>query len=47
MAVLRPAEQMYSRFRAGVMRISAWPIWSLAEPLRSYLLGTTGLALAL
>jgi diguanylate cyclase (GGDEF)-like protein len=44
MAVLRLGERMGGWLRAGVSCITGWPIWSLAEPLRSYLVGTTALA---
>jgi diguanylate cyclase (GGDEF)-like protein len=46
MAVLRLADRAWGRLRTGVSQITGWPIWSLAEPLRSYLLGTTVLAVA-
>ena len=46
MAVLRLAEHMWGWLRTGVSYITGWPVWSLAEPLRSYLVGTTALAAA-
>jgi diguanylate cyclase (GGDEF)-like protein len=46
MAVLRLAEHAWGRWRTGVSHIREWQIWSLAEPLRSYLIGTTVFAVA-
>lgn len=46
MAVLRLAEHAWGQWRTGVSHIRTWQIWSLAEPLRSYLIGTTAFAVA-
>jgi diguanylate cyclase (GGDEF)-like protein len=47
MAVARPAKDARSRPGSGLSKITGWPLWSLAEPLRSYVIGTTALAVAL
>jgi diguanylate cyclase (GGDEF)-like protein len=46
MAVLRLAKRAWGRLRTGVSHVTRWPIWSLAEPLRSYLVGTAASAVA-
>ncbi len=46
MAVLRPPERALGRLRTDLTRVGRWPIWSLGEPLRSFLVGTIGLAAA-
>ena len=46
MVVLRLAKQAWSRFRTDLGRFAGWPLWSLTEPLRSYLVGTIALAVA-
>jgi diguanylate cyclase (GGDEF)-like protein len=46
MAVLQPPEHAWSRLRAFVTGVGRWPVWALNEPLRSYLVGTIGLAVA-
>jgi diguanylate cyclase (GGDEF)-like protein len=47
MAVARPAEDARSRLGSRLSKITGWPLWSLAEPLRSYVIGTTAIAVAL
>jgi diguanylate cyclase (GGDEF)-like protein len=47
MAVVRPAEDVRERLRSRFSQVVGWPLWSLSEPLRSYLIGTTALAVAL
>src|SRR5947209_4558698 len=47
MAVARPAEDARSRPGSRLSKITGWPLWSLAEPLRSYVIGTTAIAVAL
>jgi diguanylate cyclase (GGDEF)-like protein len=47
MAVARPAKDARSRPGSRLSKITGWPLWSLAEPLRSYVIGTTALAVAL
>jgi diguanylate cyclase (GGDEF)-like protein len=47
MAVARPAEDARSRLGSRLSKITGWPLWSLAEPLRGYVIGTTALAVAL
>jgi diguanylate cyclase (GGDEF)-like protein len=47
MADVRPAEGAWGRLRSRLSRIAEWPLWSLAEPLRSYLIGTTAVAVGL
>lgn len=46
MVVLRPPERPLGRLRTDLTRVGRWPIWSLGEPLRSFLVGTIGLAAA-
>jgi len=46
MAVLRPTERAWGRLRTVLTGVGRWPIWALSEPLRSYLVGTIGLAAA-
>jgi diguanylate cyclase (GGDEF)-like protein len=47
MAVARPARDAWRRLWSRLSAITGWPLWSLAEPLRSYVLATTVLAVAL
>jgi diguanylate cyclase (GGDEF)-like protein len=44
MAVMRPAEDGRGRLRSRLSGVAGWPLWSLSEPLRTYLIGTTTLA---
>jgi diguanylate cyclase (GGDEF)-like protein len=46
MAVLRSAEGVWGWLRSCGSRIAGWPLWSLSEPLRSYVAGTTIFAIA-
>lgn len=47
MAVLRLPRRAWGRLRTAGSRLAAWPLWALAEPLRSFLIGTTALAAGL
>jgi diguanylate cyclase (GGDEF)-like protein len=47
MAVMRPADGARGRLRSRLSRVADWPLWSLSEPLRGYLIGTTALAIGL
>lgn len=47
MAVVQPADSARGRLRSRLSEVANWPLWSLSEPLRSYLLGTMGLAVGL
>lgn len=47
MAILRQAEQARRRLRAKMAQAAGWPIWSLPNPLRAYLSGTTAAAVIL
>src|ERR1700733_14552809 len=46
MAVLRPVERACDGWGTVMTRVGGWPIWSLSDPLRSFLIGTIGLAAA-
>jgi diguanylate cyclase (GGDEF)-like protein len=47
MAVLRQAEQVHRRLRTKTAQIGGWPVWSLPEPLRTFLTGVDALAASL
>lgn len=47
MAVVQPADGAPGRLRSRLSDVANWPLWSLSEPLRSYLLGTMALAVGL
>jgi diguanylate cyclase (GGDEF)-like protein len=47
MAALRLPGVMAFGLRGVAARIRAWPVWALREPLRSYLIGITTLAVAI
>jgi diguanylate cyclase (GGDEF)-like protein len=46
MAVVRLAEGTLGRLRTISRRVGGWPLWSLSEPLRSYLIFVTCLAVS-
>jgi diguanylate cyclase (GGDEF)-like protein len=47
MAILRQAEHARRRLRTKTAQAAGWPIWSLPNPLRAYLIGTTVAAVVL
>jgi diguanylate cyclase (GGDEF)-like protein len=47
MAILRQAELARRRLRTKTAQVAGWPIWSLPNPLRAYLTGTTTAAVVL
>jgi diguanylate cyclase (GGDEF)-like protein len=47
MVASRRSARAWQWLRATTSQICNWPLWSLAEPLRGYLIGVTALAVAL
>jgi diguanylate cyclase (GGDEF)-like protein len=44
MVVLRQAEHVLRQLQVRTAKVAGWPVWSLPNPLRGYLIGITSLA---